>query len=144
MTDSNGKYATQADLIAEYGDTVIKQLADRDGDGVVDASVLKRVWARVDGEIDGYLAKAGYTPNTGDKKVPMLSGIAVDLAYAKLHTGKLSDLAKDRRDNAEQKLKDIARGTLKLGLPDDGKGAVSAPASLRTMGSVKKASIWKN
>ncbi|MCR9218931.1 MAG: DUF1320 domain-containing protein [Alphaproteobacteria bacterium] len=48
-------YATQQDLIDRFGEEELLALADRDGDGAIDAAVVDRALADAAGLIDSYI-----------------------------------------------------------------------------------------
>ena len=116
MAETNGVYATQADLIAKYGDKAIIKMCDRNNDGTIDVATLARIWSEVDGEIDAHLATAGYKKSQSGAVPAFLKGIAIDLAYASMHTSKVSELVEGRAKLARENLIKIASGKMKLSL----------------------------
>lgn len=105
-------YATQQDLIDRFGEEDILQLADRDEDGAIDAAVTAKALADADALIDGYVGKRHDLPLA--QVPPLLTRLAVDLAYFFLfRTGPTED-ARKAYDAAQRFLRDIASGAAVL------------------------------
>jgi phage gp36-like protein len=110
-------YATRADLEQQLRPTELIQLADDDGDGAADPSVIGRALADADAEINAYMGTRYALPLPS---VPeLIRRLAVDLALWQLYSRR--DLATDTRtkqhDAAVALLKRLAEGTVSLGLP---------------------------
>lgn len=117
-------YATEQDLVERAGEVEILQLADRDGSGAADPTVIAAALAHADGVIDGYLAAKYALPLAS---VPeLLTAWAVSIARYVLHRdGAPEHVATDYKD-AIAALKDVARGLLAL---PEAAGAAPAAAS---------------
>lgn len=79
-------YCTQADLVEQYGETVIRQLSDRVNKPAtaIDPAVVAQAIADADAEIDLHLHARYQLPLA---EVPtVLKRVACVLAYANLHT----------------------------------------------------------
>lgn len=57
-------YATQADIVAQFGEREVIALADRDNLGVIDAAILQSALNDASAEIDGYLVGRYIVPLT--------------------------------------------------------------------------------
>ena len=102
-------YATQVDIIALYGETAL-YIADRDGDGVLDADAIERVLASATAEIDSYLAVRHALPLP---EVPeLLRQLAVDIGLYRLAVWRdaLSEDIRQRFEDAIATCKRIADG----------------------------------
>lgn len=77
-------YATQADLEARFGPEELLKLADRDGDGAADATVVGAALTDAAAEIDGHLATAYDLPLAAGPW-PSLRAAACDLARLRLY-----------------------------------------------------------
>lgn len=108
-------YTTQADLEARFGASEILQLADRDGNGVIDAGVISLTLADTDAEIDGYLSGRYSLPLS---PVPAnLARIACDIARYRLWKDMASEEVRQRYADAVRYLEKLASGAISLG-PD--------------------------
>jgi len=124
-------YATQGDMETRFGVDEILQLSDRENVGVADAGVIAAALADADNEIDGYVGvlyalPLGVTP-------PILLRLACDMARFFLYKDLASEQVRQAYEDAVDRLKRIANGTLKLPLPDVAetpeKTAVAVPLS---------------
>lgn len=113
-------YATIIDLTERAGEAEIRQIADRDRDGVPDPEVIDAALADADNLINGYVATkykltAGYLPSTPD----VVRTWAVSIARYVLHrNGQPEHVVRDYKD-AIAALKDVAAGKLALPFPTD-------------------------
>lgn len=121
-------YATLADLIARAGEDEILQVADRDGDGVADASVISRALSDADDIVDARLAARYQVPLTSTPAI--VNGWAVSIARYFLHRDGAPEHVVRDYTTALNDLKDAAAG--KFPVPD---AAGIAPAE-STSGSV--------
>lgn len=111
-------YATQADMLAHFGEPELIQLTDRfDAPlGLVDPDVLGQALARADGEIDSYIATRHALPLA---TVPArLVDVACDIARYHLYTAAAPELIAQRYHDAIAWLRLVARGEVSLGLPE--------------------------
>lgn len=105
-------YITQAELIDRFGEDVLKQLADRDGDNAIDQDVIDRAIADANAVIDGYL-KVRYTLPLASVP-PLLKPIAADLVFYQLHAHGAPEEARNRQKAAIRQLEGLAKGTQRL------------------------------
>lgn len=105
-------YATLSDLIERAGEAEIRQIADRDRDGVPDADVIAAALADADNLINGYIAVRYSVPLPS---VPdLVRTWAVSIArYVLFRNGAPEWVAQDYKD-ALTALKDVSRGTASL------------------------------
>ncbi|NQV83916.1 MAG: DUF1320 domain-containing protein [Rhodospirillales bacterium] len=105
-------YCTQQNLIDRFGDIEMKQIADRDGDDVLDAA---QVTAAIDDgavEIDAYLAKVYALPLS---TIPaILEQLNCHLARYALHKDDPTEVVVNNRRDAIRTLDKIAKGTIVL------------------------------
>lgn len=118
-------YATQADLVARFGEDLLLQLADRDHDGTLDADVLDAALADAAALIDGYLLTRYSLPLPSVPDV--LRPIATAIAFRHLHTEGPPDEVERLYKDALARLDRIARGTIVLDVtPEPGAAAQGA------------------
>mgnify|MGYP001614563127 CR=1 FL=1 len=120
-------YATLADLVDRAGDSEILQVADRDLDGVADASVITAALQAADDTINAYLAPRYALPLS---VVPaIVVKWAVSLARYTLHRDGAPDHVADDQKTALGELRDASSG--RLGLPDvAGLSPTAAPGAV--------------
>lgn len=105
-------YATLDDLIARAGETEIRQIADRDRDGVIDAGVVAEALAHADNLVNGYVATKYTLPFS---VVPdLVRTWAIDIARHRLHHDGPPEWVVTDFDNAIAALKDVAKGAITL------------------------------
>lgn len=105
-------YATLDDLIARAGETEIRQIADRDRDGVIDAGVVAEALAHADNLVNGYVATKYTLPFS---VVPdLVRTWAIDIARHRLHHDGPPEWVVTDYDNAIAALKDVAKGAITL------------------------------
>lgn len=127
-------YATLTDLEDAYGAAEIRQLADRDADGVADAAVIDAALGRADAVIDSYLAGRYAIPIT--PTLPLITAVAGDLARYHLYDDAVPERVQKAYDDAIAWLRSAARGEVKIigaeapasDLASPGPPAVDAPA----------------
>lgn len=102
----------QADLEAAFGKGQLRELADRDGDGVADATVVAKALADADATIDGYLSGRYALPLATTP--PLLARIAGDLALYYLHPAAVPEDVRQRYTDALAQLRDLATGKAQL------------------------------
>ena len=105
-------YATLSDLTSRAGEAELRQIADRDRDGVPDPAVVDAALADARDAIDGYIGARYALPLT---EVPPLVRVwAVAIARHILHrNGAPEHVVQDYKD-AIASLKDVARGLITL------------------------------
>lgn len=106
-------YATQADLVARFGDAELAQRTDRENGTVIDAVVLERALADADAEINSYLAKRYTLPLASTPVV--LTRLACDMARYRLFDDGTPDTVRQRYEDAVSLLKRMASGDVTLG-----------------------------
>ncbi len=105
-------YATLDDLTDRAGEAELRQIADRNRDGVVDADVVAAALGDADNLIDGYLATRFALPLAAVP--PIVRTWAVSIARHVLHrNGPPEHVVTDYKD-AIAALKDVARGLIAL------------------------------
>lgn len=105
-------YATLDDLIARAGELELRQIADRDRDGVIDAGVIAEALAHADNLVNGYVATKYTLPFS---VVPdLVRTWAIDIARHRLHHDGPPEWVVTDYDNAIVALKDVAKGTITL------------------------------
>lgn len=109
-------YATQAAMVARFGEAELIQLTDRAEPpvGVVDADVLAAACLAADGIVDGHLCDRFAVPLADVP--PMLVDAACDIARYKLYTGTPSDAVVSRYKASMEILARIQSGRLSPGL----------------------------
>lgn len=127
-------YATQADLEARYGAAEILQLADRDGDGVIDAGVIEQALADAGAEIDGYLGSRYALPLA---EVPQIVKVyACDLARYRLWDKAASEEVRRRYEDALRYLRLAAEGRVKIAADGGAEPVASGGAEVVSAGLV--------
>ena len=113
-------YATQADIVALYGEQELLLLADRDRSGAVDTGVVEVALEEAAQEIDGYLSVQYDLPLDASRARP-LRRIAVDIAmYRMANTSALNtDERRERYRDATRYLEKVSKGQTRLGADDD-------------------------
>lgn len=138
-------YAVQQDIIDRYGEDKLLLLADRAGDGQIDATVVDQALADAGASTDARLSKRGYALPLAN--VPaILVRINVDLAvyYLASNADVLTELMTARKQDALADLDKIAAGKIDLGLPlaeipsgqDQAQGDPNAPQRVFTTSSL--------
>ena len=111
-------YCTEADLIERFGTAEITQLSDRAGEGELDSAVIAGAIADADAEIDGYLSGRYALPLASAPAV--MVRLACDISRYYLFGHDVTDLVKERYDQAIAYLVKIATGVIGLGPEDPG------------------------
>ena len=110
-------YCTKADLEEQISAVELIELADDEGTGAADDSVVARAIADADAEIDSYCGGRYSVPFS---PVPvMIRKLSVDLAIYNLYSRRsvlaISEERQKRYDNALRFLRDVSRGLISLG-----------------------------
>lgn len=127
-------YASQQDIIDAYGEDALCVIAERDGDGGVDAAAVDRALARAGAEIDAALRGRYAVPLAA---VPDdIRAAAVDLARYFLAglPGANDDEIRQRYEDARRTLDAYAAGRRILEAPAAVKPAGGRPGVLRRPG----------
>ncbi|MBP5857290.1 DUF1320 domain-containing protein [Marivibrio halodurans] len=105
-------YATQQDMIDRFGEGELLALADRDGDGTIDAAMVERALADAAGLIDSYIGARYALPLVA---VPsQLTSAACDVARWRLYTDAPHERVESAYKAAVAWLKDIQAGRADL------------------------------
>lgn len=105
-------YATLSDLIDRAGEAELRQIADRDRDGLIDDDVVDAAIKDAGNLIDGYVGTKYDLPLPS---VPdLVRTWAVSIARYVLHRNGAPEHVKADHDAAMAALKDVARGLVSL------------------------------
>jgi phage gp36-like protein len=112
-------YCTQADILKQLDEEILIQLTDDDGAGVVDSGNVDRAIADADEEMDGYLSVKYSLPFPTTPN--LVRKISVDLAICNLYSRRDDTMPETRKDNCDKVVKmldKLAKGTMKLDVPE--------------------------
>lgn len=115
-------YASLSDLIDRAGEDELRQVADRDRDGVIDQELILAALTTADDAVDGYIGVKYDLPLTSVP--PQVKAWSVSIARYTLHRNAAPDFVERDYKDTISALKDVARGL--IALPVVGGG--SAPA----------------
>jgi len=109
-------YSTQSDILEQLSFDELLGLTDDEQDESVNASVVTRVIADADAEIDAYCGKLYALPFSAAP--PILLKLSVDMAIYNLYSrrGLVPDFRDVRYRNALKLLANIAKGEVTLGV----------------------------
>jgi phage gp36-like protein len=107
-------YAALPDLIARAGEAEIRQTADRDRDGIVDADVVTAALSDADNLINGYLRTRYSLPLASTPS--LVRTWATSIARYLLHRNGAPDYVVQDYKDAIAALKDVSAG--RMALPD--------------------------
>ncbi|MDD1534565.1 MULTISPECIES: gp436 family protein [unclassified Bradyrhizobium] len=107
-------YATQAELVERFGETMLIDLTDRVDPpaGAIDSGVVTDALADTDAMIDGYLLNRYQLPLATTPA--LLNDLAKAIAIYKLHRDSVSDKIRADYQDALKTLKQIADGVVRL------------------------------
>lgn len=117
-------YASLDDLIERAGAEEIRQIADRDRDGVPDTAVIDAALDHAGNIVDGYVGAKYSLPLLSAP--PILRTWSVSIARYVLHRNGAPDHVSQDYKDAIAALKDVSRGLIAL---PDASGAEPTPAS---------------
>jgi len=123
-------YATQADMIALFGENIVINLTDRAATGSINTAVLASAITSAEGEIDSYIG-AVYElplPSTTD----MLMTVCCNIARFRLMALEASEEVKIRYEDSIRWLRDVARGVATLGLKTTDVQPVGGPVVVQS------------
>lgn len=121
-------YAKLPDLLARYGEAELTQLADPDGAGVIDESIVDQALADAAALVDGYLA--GRYPVPLDPVPAIVRGYVCDVARARLYTQDAPEPVLRREADAIRFFRMVGEGRLNLGAtPEPASGNLVEVAS---------------
>jgi phage gp36-like protein len=126
-------YATQQDMVDQFGEHEVIGLTDRDGLGYVDVVVLERAFVRATALIDSYLVGRYALPLA--RYFPLLTHAACDLARYFLSGAEVTEVevVRVRYKDALRYLGDLRQGTSRLGA-DSGGQVAPEPARITVVG----------
>ena len=107
-------YATQDDLVALYGDYMVRELTDRADPpaGAIDPAVVAHALDDADAVIDGYLKGRYALPLAETPR--LVRDLAQAIAIYKLHRDTVSDKIRREYEDAIATLKQIGTGVVRL------------------------------
>lgn len=121
-------YASVQDLVNRFGEQEVIELTDRDHTGELVEDVAETALTDSFAEIDSYV-QSRYTlplPSVPD----VLRRVACDIARYRLYGARPTEEARQRYDDALKFLRDVANGTINLGVtppPSGGVAQVTGP-----------------
>ncbi len=118
-------YCTLQDLVDRFSEAEILQLTDRAHVGLIDEEVLGRAIEDASGEIDGYIAAAGYDLDL-DPVPRILAAYACDITRYRLYDDAATDQVTRRYDDAIKFLRALAKGDVRLDARDPEPGVGGA------------------
>lgn len=115
-------YATLEDLIARAGEDEIRQIADRDRDGVIDPDVIAEALEHADNLVNGYVGTKYALPLS---PVPdLVRTWSIDIARHRLHYQGPPDYVVKDYEKALASLERVSKGLISLPV-----AGVDTPAS---------------
>lgn len=118
-------YATQADMLARFGEGELRELTDRADTGEVDGALVDEALLDAEGEIDSYIAGRYTLPLATTPRI--LTRYACDIARHRLTPAAIQrEEVRTAYDDAIRFLKDVSAGRASLG---DVAPATPAPVS---------------
>ncbi|MGI9276423.1 MAG: gp436 family protein [Endozoicomonas sp.] len=108
-------YCDKAGLVARFGEDELTRLTD-DGDGQMDDNIINAALSDASDEINTYIAVRHSLPL--EQTPELLVRLCADMARYRLYDNRMIDEVKKRYDDSVQLLKDIARGTAILPIPE--------------------------
>jgi len=111
-------YCAKQDMIDRFGEEELIQLTDRSGAGVIDDAVLDMAISDASAEIDAYLAGRYSLPLPAAP--PVLRRMCANMARHALYKDAAPEAVANASDGAVRILRDIARGTVSLGVSAEG------------------------
>lgn len=124
-------YLTKQDLIDRIGLDELIVLSDREHTGTEDDTVIDRAMADATTEIDMYLGVRYTLPLSTIPSTLTRLAVSIAVYWLSENEANISDLTRERYENAIKVLKGIAGGTIDLGVIDtdapdtDGSGKVT-------------------
>lgn len=117
-------YATQQDLIDRFGNDELLQLADRDGNSILDAEIIAKALSDADTLIDSHVGVRYDLPLVSTPA--LLNQLASDIARYRLYKDGATEQVNDRYKDALRQLRAIAAGTAVLDIAGDQPTAAGA------------------
>lgn len=127
-------YATQQDMVDQFGEREVIALTDRDNLGTIDEAVLSKALAHADALIDGHLVGRYALPLAGG--FPLLKHYACDIARYVLSGAEVTEVetVRARYKDAIRYLEGVRDGRTLLGADASGKVAAE-PARIAVVSS---------
>lgn len=107
-------YAVKQNLIDRFGQTELAQLTDRVDGTTIDDAVVNRALEDADGIINGYI-QARYTLPLSSLP-PRIVTVACDIARYQLFEDAVTEIVRQRYEDAIAWLKGVSAGKVSLGL----------------------------
>ncbi|SDO04105.1 Mu-like prophage protein gp36 [Desulfonauticus submarinus] len=109
-------YCTKDDLLTKIPEEYLLDLADDDGDGNLDETVVNNAIEQATAEIDAYLGSKYSTPLSSVPQI--IKKLCIELTIYNLHlrSDKVTDAWKDVYKNDVALLKAISKGDLTIGV----------------------------
>ncbi len=127
-------YCSKQGLIDRYSEDELIQLTDRDDLGIINDDVLDRAIEDASTEMDAYLSRFFFSPDTLPKS---LKPLACDIARYRLYEEAPSDHITDRYNNAIKFLKAVNKGEITIGTNiQDNEVDTTDLAEMQSSGSV--------
>lgn len=105
-------YATQQDMVLEFGDDEIRQLTDRNNTGEVDTGILTSALNWADAVVNDHIRGLYSIPL--DPVPVAINRVAMELAWVSLHNHFRPEVVADRKAMAFKYLEKIRSGVLQL------------------------------
>lgn len=107
-------YSTLADLIAQYGEPMLREATDRGevATGEIDAAAIDRAIASADALIDGYLKVRYALPLVATPAI--VQELSMTIALYKAHPNVASEKVRKDFEDAMKMLDKISAGTIRL------------------------------
>lgn len=134
-------YATLTDLIERAGEAEIRQIADRDRDGVADAGVIEAALKGAGDLIDGYIGARYATPLASIP--PLVLRWTVSIARYTLHRNGAPKHVRDDYDDAIAALKDVEAKRMALQVPAGEAAPVAATGTIMADHPAPVFTPWK-
>jgi phage gp36-like protein len=108
-------YATQSDMISEFGEREVIALTDRDNTGLLDAALLDDRLEKASGEIDSYLVGRYSIPLSAVS--PLITTYCCDIARYRLSGAQVAEVeaVRNRYKDAIRFLEAVRDGKIDLG-----------------------------
>lgn len=123
-------YLTRQELQDRIGEEELIILADRDGDGVADEPVIERAIQDATDEITMHLASRYRVPLPDVPDTVKRLAVSLTVYWLCEDDRAMSELVKERYENAVKTLKALASGSMRLGLPEAEKPAENSAGTV--------------
>ncbi len=124
-------YITTTDILTQLPEDTLIELTDDDGTGEINQTVVDQAIADADAEVDAYCGTKYAVPFATPH--PILKKCSIDIAIKNIFARRVDELPEARRrayDNTVRILRDIASGTISLGVdPEPAAKTEGGPAT---------------